>query len=504
MRIIQLADPVLSFLTPLTCPFAALLAAFLVPMLLRRVKSIRRRFLAIILGASLFFAAYHAACLNASVRFWLEALNTPLVAAYWLVILPALYLPRNRWYKFFLLVPAAILALAVLAVFDAYQTVPEGEGGFRWFLIRPAYLIGGVISVLVLIQPWLTLKRFRFTVRLVCLLVLLYGGFAFRQNYDDYQAMLERRRTTQPGIMNLSETTPVLQSEKRMLYLPSAPCRFSADGGYVQGCYLEMFQRLMQLDLVAVWQGDPGAVAALYVLTGALLLFVILCFMVARWFCGWMCPLSTLGNILDWFRRKLRLPHVKPSQPAKLGYLFSGLGFAGIALAMAKVYPHLDADGKFAGCKIPVYPFCKICPSQQICPVAAHGWDNYSGLPTWEWGFGFFRAASLSLLALFAFSFIATRRLWCRFCPMGMLSGIFNRGGALALTKDAQKCNQCGICADVCPMDIDLVRSEMKERHVGSYDCVLCLKCVESCPRDGCLSLEHAGVKVTESHFEDS
>jgi len=36
---------------------------------------------------------------------------------------------------------------------------------------------------------------------------------------------------------------------------------------------------------------------------------------------------------------------------------------------MAKAFPHLDANGKFAGCKLPIYPLCKLCPGQQVCPV---------------------------------------------------------------------------------------------------------------------------------------
>ena len=51
-------------------------------------------------------------------------------------------------------------------------------------------------------------------------------------------------------------------------------------------------------------------------------------------------------------------------------------------------------------------------------------------------------------------------------------------------------------------MDIGRVRDEMQREDVSSYHCVLCLKCVEKCPRDGCLALEHAGARVTESKFD--
>jgi ferredoxin len=300
--------------------------------------------------------------------------------------------------------------------------------------------------------------------------------------------------------MKIEETVPVLRHRGRKTYLPSAPCRFTADGGYVQGCNMELAQRLMQADWSKAAARDPAALGEIGVLFGALVLFLATSFVLARWFCGWVCPLSAIGGALDWLRRMLRLPHLKPARPVKLAYLFSGAGLAGLTLAMARAYPSLDQDGRFLGCKIPLYPFCKICPSQQVCPVASGGPGAYAGLPTWaEWPF--FRTAVLALLVIFAASFALGRRLWCRFCPMGMISGLFNRGGLVRLRKDAAKCNRCGVCADVCPMDIDLVRSEMREADVSSYDCVLCLECVARCPRDGCLTLEHAGATTAESRF---
>ena len=501
MPVTHAIRPILSFAVPLTSPILALLVTLLLPAVLRRARGNLWRAGAIGAAVALFFGAYHAACLNARFEAWLAALNTPLSTVYLILVLPAIYLPRGRGYKFFLVLPAVMVALAVAAVLDAYRSVPEGE--FYWFPIRPAYLMGGIVALLVLLQSFLSLKSFRFAVRLTCLLSLMYGGFAFRQSGADYEAMLQRRRDAQPGIMNVSETTPALQHHKRMLYLPSAPCRFTADGGYVQGCNLEMVQRLMQVDFAAVARKNSTAVGSLAVIMGALVLFLMLCFLTARWCCGWLCPLSTLGSVLDWLRRRLRLPHIKPVKAMKLACLFLGLAVLTVTLAMAKAYPHVDdKEGKYAGIKIPVYPFCKVCPSQQVCSFVGQGPSAYAGLPTWEWGHGFFRVACFSLLGLFLLSFLTARRLWCRLCPMGMISGIFNRGGMFRLTKEPQKCNRCGVCAEVCPMDIDLVRAEMKDTDVSSYDCVLCLKCVEKCPKDGCLSLEHGGVKIVESRYD--
>jgi len=506
MHVIRVIEPLLDFAEPLTSPFLALAVVLLLPLVMRRVRGVGLRVGILAAGVLLFGVAYHLAGQNASAARWLAALNTPLVTVFLVIILPAIYLPRGRVYRFFLILPAVCVLLAVLGVLDAYRSVPRGQEGFYWFLLRPAYFMGGLASALVLLEPVLSLKWFRFAVRLVCALALIYGGFAFRRSYSDYQAMLARRPQAKAaqGLLNLSETSPVLKSDNRMTYLPSAPCRFTADGGYVQGCNLELFQRIMMVNYGELFakDPDPAITGQMRLIFGALVLLLVTCFVAGRWFCGWVCPLSAIGGALDFLRRTFRLSHFKPALRMKKIYVYVGLGIAVLGLLLSAGFAYVGEDGKFAGVKIPEYPFCKICPSERVCPVAAGGPEGYTPFATSEWGFGFFRYASVVLLVVFLASFASARRFWCRMCPMGMISGVFNRGGMFQLVKDAQKCNGCGTCTDVCPMGIDSVRAEMERTDVSSFDCVLCLRCVEKCPRDGCLSLKFGGRKVTESHFD--
>jgi ferredoxin len=469
----------------------------LLPALARRRWSPAVKALALLLVAGGFGVLHRLLCAWPGISDWLAATESPMVAIFLTVVMPAMYLPRDRWYPVFLLLP---LALVLHACAQVVANCLTGPPGWHWFPVRPAWLIGGVASLLVLVQPLLRLRHFRFVVRLTCFLVLTYGGCALRSSARDYREAVARREGIVIGV--ITDTVPALQNDRRMTYLPSAPCRFTADGGYVQGCNMEMAQRVMQVNWLD-GSRRAEAIGSTSLLLGALVLFLAMSLIAARWFCGWLCPLSFIGDVLDRVRRLLRLPHLKPSRPVKLAYFSSGLGLAGIGLLMAKLQPHVDPDtGAIAGCKIPLYPFCKICPSQPICSTVGRGAPEYSPVPTTDMGFGFFTTFYLLLLAVFVLSFAAGRRLWCRLCPMGMISGIFNRGGFVKLRKDPLKCNSCGVCAEVCPMDIDLVRSEMVGTDVSSFDCVLCLKCVEKCPRDGCLGLEHAGVTVTESRFD--
>ncbi|MHC4915732.1 MAG: 4Fe-4S binding protein [Planctomycetota bacterium] len=421
---------------PLTSPFLALLV--LGALNARGGSRWRPSARAALIGAAVlvFWVVHGVACLSGRVSDWLAGTESPLVAVFLVIVLPAMYLPRGRGYRLFLAVPATVLLLALVDLWQNMRGVPRGE--WAWFPIRPVWLMGGIASLLVLIQPLLALRHFRTAVRLTCFLVLTYGGCALRSSYDDYKDTVRRRNSlTTTGV--ITATVPALRNDRRMTYLPSAPCRFTADGGYVQGCNMELAQRVMQVN----WLDGNKRVDAIgntELLLGALLFFLIVSFILARWFCGWLCPLSFMGDLLDRIRRLLRLPHLKPARPLKLAYVFSGGGLAGLTLLMAKLQPHVDErTGAILGCRIPAYPFCKICPSQPVCSVIGRAAPEYAPVPGTDLTFGFFTTFYIVLLVVFLLSFAMGRRLWCRMCPMGMISGVFNRGGLMKLRGDGPR-----------------------------------------------------------------
>ncbi len=482
-------------------PLFLLVIAFVILMTSR--SDGKRKTTLFVSAIALYFIVYFVAVLNPKTDKILEGMTSPFIPVILLLVFPALFMPRNKYYNFFLSVPAIILIAAVISAFLQYLHIPAAEKKFYWLLIPSEMLIAAVVSFLILMEPLMKLGQFRALVRCTAFLVLMYGGYALRQDYLDYKDMLSRRKNYTSGILNLSETSPVMSAkgDRNYAYLPSAPCRFSADGGYIQGCNMEMAQRFLQLNFLKVSGGDVTEMQFMSKILGVFTFFLILALVFARWFCGWLCPLSFIGDIVDRLRRLSGMPHLKPTDPVKIGYIFSGAAISGFALALAKCYPHIDENGKFMGCKIPLYPFCKICPGQQVCPVMSSGLSQYPSLPGWEWVWGSYRIGVVLMLVFFIATFAIGRRLWCYFCPMGMISGIFNRGGMMVLKKEPLKCNHCGVCNEVCPMHIDLVRSEMKNKDVSSYSCLLCLKCVQKCPQDSCLGLEFAGRKITESKY---
>ncbi|MFC1566657.1 4Fe-4S binding protein [bacterium] len=484
-------------LSPFSSPLYTLSILLLISVFNKKNKSSNIK--TILIYTILFFISYILLNLNSDVFKWLARLNNPIILLLNILVLPSIFLARNKWYKLFLLLPALLILSSLYELFYQYTKMPSAN--FMWFLMRPFFVISLLVSSIVLIQPFIKLETFRRITRISMLLLLVYGGFMFRQSYTDYNEMIARRATQKKDILALSETTPVMQYENKLVYVPSAPCRFSAEGGYIQGCVMELLQRFMQINLIKVNQNNKEEIALLAIALAAILTILILLFIGARWWCGWICPLSTLGDAFDTIRRWIKLPHFKILKNIKYTYFYSGITLGSLGLLLAKGYAHVDKNGQFMGCKIPLYPFCKICPGQQVCPVAAKGLDGYPPLAGKEWLFGFFKYFAILLLIVFLIGFITSRRLWCYFCPMGIIGGFFNKKSLISLNKDSQKCNQCGTCNHVCPMDIHKVQKEMTKTDATSFDCVLCLNCIDNCPQNKCLSLKFANKKIIESNF---
>ncbi|OGV50855.1 MAG: hypothetical protein A2X49_05425 [Lentisphaerae bacterium GWF2_52_8] len=489
-------------LAPLASPLFFLPLLLLLNFLNRRKTSLAAFLSWILTFTFVFGIAFFLVLRLPEAAKWISRLQSPLYVALTLIVLPSIFLPRNRFYFLFLIVPLFAILFAALEVYSQYNALPEGSG-FAWLLMRPGFVLASVASVLVISQHFLSLDSFRKFCRVTALLLLLFGGFVFRQSYADWKEMLKRRSNSTADIMSITETVPVLRQDNRLTYLPAAPCRFSADGGYVQGCVMELAQRLMQIRQPLIASGDPGETALLSTALAALLSLAVLCYAGARWWCGWICPLSTIGELFNQLRKVSGLPYIKAPQPLKMGLFAWGNLSAAFGLALAYAYTKIDSQGRFMGCKIPLYPFCKICPGQQVCPIASKGLAGISPLPGFEWLFGFFRGGVVVLLLLFVLAFLCSRRLWCYFCPMGMAGGIFNKGALLSLKKNPGLCNGCGACNEVCPMDIHSVQQEMEKTDVSCFDCVYCLKCVDKCPQDGCLSLDFAGRTISSSNYTE-
>ena len=80
-------------------------------------------------------------------------------------------------------------------------------------------------------------------------------------------------------------------------------------------------------------------------------------------------------------------------------------------------------------------------------------------------------------------------RAFCKYaCPIPTLQKLPARYALLKISTDAVRCNQCGICTRVCPMDIRVADYAKNGRRVLSTECILCMECVSACPQDALTS----------------
>ncbi len=484
-------------LQPFTSPFL-LLSVIIILILTSEKENIFVRYLPALIFTVFFYISYKYVLTNPVAERWLERLESPFSAVTLLLVLPAFF--GNRNIRRFLILPSSLLIIMSAAeIFNRSSSLPDSASWFN-FIASPGLIVSSTAGILIILSNFLSTKLFRTSCRVVFLILLVYGGVLFRHSLDDYRTMSASQRS--PGeIITLMETSPVLKKSSHRPAMPSAPCRFASGGGFVQGCPMESLQHVIQLRKDKIMSGNLTELQTLAVGIASLLTLLIFLLVGARLWCGWFCPLATIGDIFDWIRQKLNIDHFKYRGFVRKLLLTTGITAGTAGLLMALAYGSVDSSGKFAGLKIPPYPFCKMCPGEEIFPVASGGLSQLPPLPGTEWMGGFFTVALLSMVAFFFFGFLTSRRLWCRLCPMGLIGGLFNRGGAVSLEKDSGKCTGCAVCREVCPVDIDHVYREMKIRDVTTFECLLCLKCIEKCPENGCLSFTFCGSKVTESSF---
>ena len=208
-----------------------------------------------------------------------------------------------------------------------------------------------------------------------------------------------------------------------------------------------------------------------YILTGqtlkttnllnfALLIGVIgVSLLAGRAFCGWMCPIGTLQDILaGWARRlsnggkrqlrgkrsKAKFPMELPPKIDKWARYLKYLVL--LVVLIASVWM--------------VYP-----PLRDICPARA--------LFSFELG----EPLLVSVLVTFIITSMLIKRFWCKYlCPLGAFLAITNKFAPLRVIIDKNKCTDCGRCEAECPVNIPAIPENMR-----NLECVQCLECVETC-----------------------
>ncbi len=192
-------------------------------------------------------------------------------------------------------------------------------------------------------------------------------------------------------------------------------------------------------------------------------IILLVCVLIPRGFCGYVCPLGTLIDLFDWAVagrvKRLRVPddgwwvHIKYTLLA-----------ATLICAMFGVL----VSGFFAA--IPVVTRGMLFLLDPLQNGAMRGWHLVPALNAGH-------AISILLFAaVFCLGFLRPR-FWCRYvCPSG---AVFSLGNLLRVTerKVESTCINCNKCVEICPFDA--IKPDFTTRVT---DCTLCQSCGGVCP----------------------
>lgn len=73
-------------------------------------------------------------------------------------------------------------------------------------------------------------------------------------------------------------------------------------------------------------------------------------------------------------------------------------------------------------------------------------------------------------------------RAFCKYvCPVSLPLKVTSRFSLIKIGGDAAKCNDCGACVKMCPMDIRVSEYILNKERILSTECSLCQTCITVC-----------------------
>ena len=190
---------------------------------------------------------------------------------------------------------------------------------------------------------------------------------------------------------------------------------------------------------------------------------ILICLVIPRGFCGYVCPLGTLIDIFDWaIGRRIKLLHVETE-----GW-WANLRYFILALAIISAAFGLLLNGFVAAIPVVTRAMVFILGPLQLGLMR----DWYLVPPM---NAGYFVSVALFLLILSLG--LLRRRFWCRYvCPTGAL---FSLANLLRLTerKVEATCVECGRCSDAC--SFGAIGPDYATR---ALNCTFCQGCGGVCP----------------------
>jgi len=180
-------------------------------------------------------------------------------------------------------------------------------------------------------------------------------------------------------------------------------------------------------------------------------------------FCGWICPIGTLSELL--WRTGRRVLGENLRMNPNVDVVLRSLKYVLLALFVLLIGVAMVPNMMVLFMITDYYKTADVRTMQFFTRMSTLAFSVVAGLVV------------LSLLY---------RNFWCRYlCPYGALLGLASRLSPVKVRRDETHCAHCRACSRHCPSQIDVE----KETLVDSAECFGCLTCVSRCPQKGALDL---------------
>ena len=200
-----------------------------------------------------------------------------------------------------------------------------------------------------------------------------------------------------------------------------------------------------------LWQPKLGLLV-LFIMSG----LIITSFFTGRYWCGNFCPHGSLfDRILLPISQNKAIPKPLKSRPMIIVFFIFFM-----------------------------FNFCK-----KIINVFGN-WGNYDFLD--KFGLLFVNTYLMVLIIGSLMAIFITPRTWCQFCPMGTMQKFsYSLGKSTGVAKKTDKkisisdinlCRNCGLCAKVCPFQLEPYKNWNGNNEFDDINCIKCSNCVEYCP----------------------
>ncbi|MFN0055383.1 MAG: 4Fe-4S binding protein [Planctomycetales bacterium] len=185
----------------------------------------------------------------------------------------------------------------------------------------------------------------------------------------------------------------------------------------------------------------------------SLLIPVTVTVLLGRVFCGWICPMNTLLELVDAFRRLLRFAEIRERDvkfSLKNKYLVLAVVLGLVAITSV--------------------PFVAL-----FYPPALMSREMHLAVFGSTIGIGTYLIVAVCAIELFV-----SKRWWCRsICPGGALYSLLGRFRVIRVVRNEHNCVQCGECVRVCQFDLRPMLVQMT-----GMECTNCGSCVRACHDD--------------------